>query len=257
MRRTALTVGLLIAGLLCAPQHVTAQTINPDALWKIVHGLCVPDEEQHHDPAPCTEVDLAGGYAVLKDILGKTQFLVIPTAETRGIETPAIIAPDAPNYFADAWRARRFVDQALGHELPRDLIALAINSSLARSQEQLHIHVDCIRPDVRATLRDHQGEIGGRWAPFDPPLAGRHYRAMRVAGKELTSNPFVLLADGVDGARGAMGQHTLVVTGASFPGGAPGFILLDDQADLAQGDRAHGESVQDHSCAVAQAAPPT
>jgi CDP-diacylglycerol pyrophosphatase len=257
VRRAALTMALLLAVVLIVPSRATAQTINPDALWKIVHGLCVPDEEQHHDPAPCAEVDLAGGYAVLKDILGKTQHLVIPTAETSGIETPAIIAPDAPNYFADAWRARRFVDQALGHELPRDMIALAINSRFARSQEQLHIHVDCIRPDVRAALRDHQGEIGVQWAPFDPPLAGRHYRAMRVTGNELTSNPFVLLADGVAGARGAMGQHTLVVTGASFSGGAPGFILLDDQADLAAGDRAHGESLQDHSCAVAQAAPPT
>jgi CDP-diacylglycerol pyrophosphatase len=243
--------------VLIVPSRATAQTINPDALWKIVHGLCVPDEEQHHDPAPCAEVDLAGGYAVVKDILGKTQYLVIPTAETSGIETPAIITQGAPNYFADAWRARRFVDQAVGHELPRDMIALAINSSLARSQEQLHIHVDCIRPDVRAALIQHQGEIGARWAPFVPPLAGGHYRAMRIAGEELKSNPFVLLADGVAGARSAMGQHTLVVTGASFSGGAPGFILLDDQADLAAGDRAHGESVQDHSCAVAQAAPPT
>jgi len=252
VRRAALTLASLLAVSLIVPLRATALTINPDALWKIVHGLCVPDEEQHHDPAPCAEVDLAGGYAVLKDILGKTQYLVIPTAETSGIESPSIIAPDAPNYFADAWRARRFVDKELGHEVPRDMIVLAINSRFARSQEQLHIHVDCIDPDVRATLLQHEGEIGAHWAPFDPPLAGEHYRAMRIAGKELKANPFVLLADGVASAREAMGQHTLVVVGASFAGGAPGFILLDDQADLAAGDRAHGESVQDHSCAVAR-----
>ncbi len=47
-----------------------------------------------------------------------------------------------------------------------------------------------------------------------------------------------------------MGLHTLVATGATFPGGIDGFVLLDNHADLPL-DRASGEELQDHSCAVA------
>ncbi|HZM08527.1 MAG TPA: CDP-diacylglycerol diphosphatase, partial [Methylocella sp.] len=37
-------------------------------------------------------------------------------------------------------------------ELPRDAINMAINTAGSRSQDQLHIHIDCIRPDVRKAL---------------------------------------------------------------------------------------------------------
>jgi CDP-diacylglycerol pyrophosphatase len=72
-----------------------------------------------------------------------------------------------------------------------------------------------------------------------------------VMGDELIANPFLLLADGVPGARAAMGKHTLVVVGATFAG-APGFVILDDQADPATDDRASGEELQDHNCTIAQ-----
>ena len=46
-----------------------------DALWKIVHDKCLPNEEQYGEPAPCAVVDLddgdAGGYVVLKDRDGR------------------------------------------------------------------------------------------------------------------------------------------------------------------------------------------
>ena len=73
-------------------------------------------------------VNLAGGYAVLKDISGATQYLLIPTTQISGIEDPALLAPLARNYFADAWQARGFVEKALGHAMPRDMLSLAINS---------------------------------------------------------------------------------------------------------------------------------
>ena len=48
-----------------------------------------------------------------------------------------------------------------------------------------------------------------------------------------------------------MGMHTLVLVGETFADGSNGFVLLDDHADLLAGDRASGEELQDHSCAVA------
>ncbi|HEX4216814.1 MAG TPA: CDP-diacylglycerol diphosphatase, partial [Acidimicrobiales bacterium] len=137
---------------------------DPDALWNIVGGQCVPNQQAKQDPAPCVSVDLAGGYAVLKDQRGVTQVLVIPTTRVSGIESPALLDPAAPNYWADAWKARRNVEQFAHREIPREDLALAVNSVYGRSQDQLHIHVDCIRPDVRDALDTAMDRIGLKWA---------------------------------------------------------------------------------------------
>ena len=177
---------------------------DPNALWQIVDGQCVPDQQRNAAPAPCALVD--PGYAVLKDLVGATQFLLIPTARITGIESPALLGPDSQNYFAAAWRARTFVEQRAGQPLPRDWVSLALNSAPGRTQDQFHIHVDCVRADVRDALLRHGTEIGSRWAPFPEPLAGAPYRAVAVDGDDLDADPVTLLADGVDGARIALGK---------------------------------------------------
>jgi len=236
--------------LFAAGIALTARAADPSALWHIVHDRCVPDAQMHQNPAPCAAVNLAGGFVVLKDITGNTQYLVIPTTRVSGIEDKAILAPGAPNYFADAWDARSYVDRSAGHDLPRDDITLAINSIYGRTQDQLHIHVDCIRRDVRDSLEQYQSQIGTRWGAFPVPLAGHKYRAMRIVQPEPGSiNPFRLLAEDVTQAQ--MGTHTLVLAGATFDG-KPGFILLDGEAALATGDRGSGEELQDHDCGLAR-----
>jgi CDP-diacylglycerol pyrophosphatase len=199
-------------------------------------------------------VDLAGGYAVLKDIVGNTQFLLIPTTRVGGIESPQVLAADAPNYWEAAWQARRYVDELAHRELPRDAIGLAINSVDGRTQNQLHIHVDCMRLDVIAALRDHAGAVGPQWASFPVPLVGHDYEAMRLTQASLAGvNPFVLLADGVPGARGDMGLFTLVVVGDSYQG-KDGFVLLAGRANPSTRNWGSGEELQDHACAAATAA---
>jgi CDP-diacylglycerol pyrophosphatase len=232
---------------------------NPDALWQIVNGRCVPDQVLNNDPAPCTAVTLTGGeqagHAILKDIVGATQFLLIPTGRLRGIESPEILAADAPNYFAAAWAARAGMEVVLHRAVPREDIGLAINSPHARSQEQLHIHIDCLRADVVAALHGEIASIGPSWAPLPAPLLGHPYRARWLPEADLmTSNPFKLLAADVGAA--AMGDQTLVVAGAVSADGQPGFILLSDHFDPASGDRAGGEELQDHDCAVTRAGAP-
>ncbi len=217
----------------------SCSTKNPNALWQIVGEQCVPDEQQNHSPRPCETVDLAGGYAVLKDIVGDTQFLLIPTTRVTGIESPEILAPGAPNYFEAAWQARRFVDERAHRELPRDALSLVINSKDRRSQNQLHIHVDCVRLDVQAALRQHANAISAHWAPFPEQLVGHDYMAMRIDQPDLThANPFLHLANGIPGARENMGSYTLAVVGQPN-----GFVLLAGQG--------WGEALQDHACAAA------
>jgi CDP-diacylglycerol pyrophosphatase len=246
---------LLVAAGLIAPFSgavIGTAHADPDALWTIVHDRCVPDQQQGGDPAPCAWVNLSSGkqngYAVLKDIAGTTQYLLIPTSRITGIESPAILAPDATNYFAAAWRARYFVEERAGRTLPRDWVSLAINSEVGRSQNQLHIHIDCIRADVHEELTQHAAEIRTTWAPFPVPLADHRYNAIAVNGDDLDAvNPFTLLADGIAGARTDMGLETLVVVGAIGADGRPGFIVLASHADAAAGDAAAGEELQDHT----------
>jgi CDP-diacylglycerol pyrophosphatase len=238
---------LAVIGALLPIVFLGAAT-DPDILWKIVQDRCVVDETTLGHAAPCTVVDLAAGYAILKDIVGGTQYLLIPTVRITGIESPAVLAPTTPNYFAQAWSQTGLVDARLGKAMPRQDLSLAINAVTGRTQDQLHIHIDCIRADVRDALARHAASVGRTWAPFPEPLAGTEYRAMRIDGATLSANPFLLLAEAEPGARAEMGAHTLVLAGETFAGGVPGFILLDNHADPAGGDMGNGEALQDHAC---------
>ena len=235
----------------------SAQAANPSALWEIVNGKCVPDEQAQRDPSPCSLVDLANGeakgYVVLKDRDGATQFLLIPTARISGIEDPQILDPEATNYFDEAWQERYFVEERLGTPVPRNAMTLAINSVTGRSQNQLHIHIDCIRPDVKAILDANLDKVQGVWTPFPIPLLGHTYRSIRINSDTLSdTNPFRVLADQDPSASADMGHHTLVVVGANFPDTGDGFVLLDDKTDIAKGDFASGEELQDHGCKIMQ-----
>ncbi len=228
-----------------------ASADHPNALWRVVHGLCLRDAAISGLPAPCLAVNREGGYAVVPDLRRRTQVLLVPTARVGGIESPQILAPDAVNYWQSAWEARRFVERRAGRSIPRDRIGLAINSLVSRSQDQLHIHVDCVRADVREALSENEAQIGDAWSRLPVQLAGRWYKARRLAGEDLGQrNPFVLLARGDPAARRRMPLETLAVIGATFADGSPGFYLLSDHADFLRGDTGFAESLLDHGCAV-------
>lgn len=228
---------------------------NRDALWTIAHDKCVPDEIAHRDPAPCAVTDLtdgeADGYVVLKDIRGIAQHLLIPTRRISGIEAPEILDADLPNYWADAWAHRDLLGKRLGHELAWDMVGLAINSQGARSQDQMHIHIDCLRPDVRDALAQHGADIGANWTKLSFGLAGDTYYARRLPAADLaTHDPFKLLAE-LPGARQAMARQTLAMIGVTSSGKDDFVLLAAPGADESAGAM-HSENVLDHSCAVAQ-----
>ena len=236
---------------LCLAVQATPARADSDALKHIVIDHCVPRAEATGESKPCANVDLPGGTAVLKDRDGATQFLLLPTEDLTGIEDKRLLAPNAPNYFAAAWANRHLVGQLAGKPIRRDDIGLSINSMYGRSQNLLHIHIDCIRAEVRQALKDNDGKIGPKWAPLDVDLAGHRYRAMRLDGDDLGErNPFKLLAEGDPEAAADMGRETLTVAGAVFPNGKPGFYLLSDRASVVGMDAASSASLLDHDCAV-------
>ncbi|MGO9743587.1 MAG: CDP-diacylglycerol diphosphatase [Roseiarcus sp.] len=218
------------------------------ALWNIVHGQCVVHFDAGQGPKPCVDVDEKDFVALLKDLNGVAQELAIPTTRVTGIEDPAVLAPYAPNYFAYAWRERAEVEKLLKHPLPREAVGVAVNSSHARSQDQLHLHVDCMKKDVVAALADYLPSLDDTFTPMTVALDGRKYWARRIDGEELgTRSPFQMLATAIAGAKDEMGLWSLILVGATFSG-KPGFVLLADHAELIGGG--HAEDLQDHECAI-------
>ena len=230
---------------------------GPNALWRIVDGSCVPHTEAGLGPKPCEIVDLAGGVAegvaILKDLVGLTQMLAIPTRRITGIEDPQMLAPDAPDVFGEGWKARRLIEGILKREAPRETIALAINSKWSRSQDQLHVHLDCIAIPVAAALASYAPSLDETWRAMTVPLQGQTYFARRIDSADLAGvAPIRLLAEGMEGAKANMGAWSLAAVGATF-NGRPGFILLGDRFSLEGGG--HAEDLQDHDCAILRSAP--
>jgi CDP-diacylglycerol pyrophosphatase len=223
---------------------------NRDALRQIVEDRCVPHWVQEGNPAPCERVYLVDGaqprqgYAVLADAKGGAHFLLIPASTVPGIESPDVLRPKAPNYFAGAWQARDRVAAVVGHDVRRDDIGLAVNSQQHRSQDQLHIHIECLGKDVHQVLQAAADRLTGRWTPVT--IDNRRYQGMRVTGEDLDkANPFALLAERMPGANADMGAYTLMVAGMQFKDG-PGFILI-------AGRNVPGtEVLLDPTCAVAK-----
>ncbi|MDR5762130.1 CDP-diacylglycerol diphosphatase [Caballeronia sp. LZ035] len=223
---------------------------NPNALWNIVHDYCEPAAEGAPVKQKCADVNLPDGYAVLKDLVGVAQYLLIPTARVSGIESPALLTPDSPNYFRDAWNARVYVDRKLHRTLPRDEVSLAINSASGRTQNQLHIHIDCLAADVAQTLREVGPRIGTEWAPLPVRLRGHVYSAMRIDDADLShTDPFKLIAPYAAQRGQTMGQQTLLLVGAVRGDGSAAFYLLNDHVQ--PGDWASSEELQDHTCSLA------
>ena len=252
--------GLTGSSILALFAFVTGQTQSNDALykrealWRIVSTQCVPARQAGDPPSPCLTVsnDKEGGYAVLKERVGVAQVLVIPTKQISGIESPDSREASSKKYWSAAWNARFFVFGYLQREIARDEVSLAVNSQHARSQDQLHIHVDCIKPQVRDLLRKHADEIGHSWGLLPFEVDGKKYNARRLDDPDLgRTNPIALISDELADAASDMGAETIFLAGAKFEDGKDGFIMLEDRAGRAPLDFAHSEDLQDHSCSVA------
>jgi CDP-diacylglycerol pyrophosphatase len=207
-----------------------APDFGPDALRQIVQNQCVLNWTQHNNPAPCERVVLAdakssdSGYAVLADPGGGAHYLLIPTQTMAGIESGELLDPDAQNYFAEAWSTRDLIVKFVGHNVPRTAIALVVNTAHARTQNQFHVDIECVRPDVLESLRAAAEQVSDIWSPVN--VVGSTYQALKIPDATLdASYPFELVANMSPDAKHHMGNYTLVVAGMQFKSG-PGFILL-------------------------------
>jgi CDP-diacylglycerol pyrophosphatase len=214
-----LAVAIGLGGTAAAGEQSEPRSV----LWPIVQ-YCLAARHDAGEPA-CFLTDPTHGYALLKDIRGPTQVLLVATDRRWGTEDPRVEAPDAPNYFAAAWAARRCVSRLAGRDIPDGEISLAINSMRGRTDGQFHIHIDRIRPEVQTKLGPGVSELD---------FSGHHY-AVRHIDKLKGVNLFAAEAGRT---KAPIGEETLVVAGD--PRG--GFYVLTDRATGA--DRASGEELQ-------------
>ena len=245
-----LLLALLVGVFLFVPR--LGAGMERSVLWHVVQA-CIVDHNLTGSSFPCLDVETDGGlekgYAVVRAPFDKSHTIVTPTVPTIGIEAERLRGANAPNYFADAWLARRFAVEGLVRAPDRGDLALAVNSRLGRSQDQLHIHVDCIRPTVKRALQQTAAILPGRWTRISVLPQAPRYWATALSSADLEGiNVFDLVARGLHIEPKAMHETTIVVVGAGNVDGKPGFVILARQRIRHSTDEAHGEALMDHSC---------
>lgn len=235
----------LVAGVVVSAV-VVAKAANPDALWQIVHEKCVVAV------APCLLIDEKEHLAFLKDRNGIAQILAIPTDKITGVEDPTLLKPETPNFFADAWDRRSLMLARLSKPISRDSISLVVNAQTARTQNQLHIHIDCLSAEARDGFRAAASTVTEQWGSLGVKIEGHDFLARKVKGATLDGfYPFREVAGTLKGPASEMYRQNVLVVGADFADG-PGFIALTDTAPAVPLGTGSGEEVQDHDCKIAQ-----
>lgn len=221
------------------------QTLGRDGLWRVVHGVCAPVSRVTGIAAPCLAVDHDRGFATVRAPDDSTHIIITPLEKVSGVESAALLRAYAPNYWADAWSQRFWVAQGAGRPLSWDDFGMAVNSLRGRSQDQLHIHVDCVNPRLKPALRHvAQGKKG--WFELDLRPWARRYRARLLRADDLDRNIFHMVATEIPHARDHMERETIALIGVDDARSGRGFVLIES------GDGGHAEELLDHRCRLAR-----
>ena len=248
-RRTALGLFLLIV----LTSSLAAANLQRDTLWR-VEQACLLDRATTGSAFPCLEVDLAGGlergFAILRAPFRQNHIVAMPTIRISGIEDVRLRAPDGPNYLSDAWNARHFVQAEVKRPLAWNDLGLAVNSQVTRSQDQLHIHIDCVRHGIKPALTARLAQIpSAEWLPSGFSFQGQSYWARRLDTADLGGANIFALADEIPAVRAHPERTVLAVIGVTDPSGRNGFLLLAGQSDPNRAARqSTSEDLLDHSC---------
>lgn len=246
MRNTSLSrmrsasLHLMMLGVVISPavsyadilsaRQLAERLTDPNALWNQVQ-VCLKENPLAD---PCMSVNRQHQYVILHDINPKKKdsYLIVPTFQVTGIEDPKAWKPPVADFWKYGWdQAKHYVGK------PAEDTGLAINSIAGRDQNQLHIHISCVKKAVRDKLKT--ANIPATWKLQAVTLENHEYDAIKVAS--LDKSPFLVLQE-LGEAKRHMGDQSLAVVGAS--GG--GYYLLDSYTT--KGTKGEAEELLDEKC---------
>lgn len=247
LKKTPLILAVIGALILLLPALYLAWLhYNSQQLWQIVNERCVPQQQRSGTPAPCLQVNLTQRYTVFNDANGPLHTLLIPTDKITGIESTELLDSATENYFQHGWDTRYFLQQKSTFPIPERYLALAVNSRYGRTQNQLHLHLACLKPEVyQAIFQQNRNIDYYHWKVLNTPLSGRRYLAIKVAG---TANPFIALEQYLQVEGDSMDNYGLARVVADN-GEA---ILLATRVQLLALTLGTAEELLDFDCKVAQ-----
>jgi CDP-diacylglycerol pyrophosphatase len=223
-----------------------------DLLWRIEQS-CLLDHRLTGSSFPCLDVDPRRGIAVFRPPLRRSHIVAMPLVPLSGVEAPELLAGDGPNYFQAAWEERHVVQAEMKRPLAWNDLGLAVNSKATRSQDQLHIHIDCVRKRVRQALSERFGPMQSEaWQPGAFVFQRQSYWVRRLRKPSLDGINVFALAHDIPQFRDNPAMTVLAVVGISDQTAGDGFLLLAGQSDPARGAaQSTSEDLLDHSCSGA------
>jgi CDP-diacylglycerol pyrophosphatase len=178
-------------------------------------------------------------YIILKDNAPQKPqgYLLIPVEPVTGIEDEKNFSPSFVDLWSSAWL---WSEKYPGR--PRVVTGLAMNSALARTQNQLHIHISCVLADVTKTLEKKK-------ISSDPNNAtsiklgpnGTAYRVVAVPALDGASSPFTVARTIAQSTKTEMREQGIAVVRAKKNNG---FYILDTAEN-----RGGAEELLDQTCA--------
>lgn len=231
--RSPRLIGLIVcvAATFAFAAEATVAGIARGALWQVIQA-CLVNHSLTGADFPCLEVSRSGaddaGFVILRPPLMSSDLILSPTRRIAGVEDPSLAALDAPNYFEDAWSARKYLKVDLHRPIARDDVVLAVNSRQSRTQDQLHIHIGCLTRRAKLALHDVAPKLSeAHWSPLGRPFQGLEFWGRLLAENDLAGvNPFRLAAEAWPSQYKDKSQLTLAAAGIQLADGRDGFVLL-------------------------------
>ena len=186
-----------------------------NALWLLAQS-CKGDRSCSN---ACGSSDPTDQYVIVKDFRWRKNhaYLIIPSTEMTGIESTEIFNEPFVSLWEHGWEVSK---QCPGQ--PAVHTGLAINSKCARTEEQLHIHISCVRSEVQQCLedKDKKGEISSaptRPSKFDVGPGCNTYQVVKVGSLTGNESPFKVVQHFPGVSDRNMGEQSIAVVGSATP----------------------------------------
>lgn len=190
-----------------AAPSCTALPSPPDTLWTLAE-CCA--KSLGSNPS-CRVYDKKDEFVIIKDNNPKkpVAYLLMPSIKVTGIEDPLVSKAPVVDFWEFAWsQSRKFPGK------PAASTALAINSVHGRDQNQLHIHISCIRADVKKALDGAKiGVFPAKPVALQLPPHNNTYEVVKVTGLGGKQSPFLVIQEDPR-ARAHMGNQSVAVVGS-------------------------------------------